>query len=130
MSQFKSRLPGSLLFTTDRGADQGYCCNRTGDGGYTGSTRYECFLKNGFFIPASSEIEAKNKCPKVQKGTCCKYNSTTRALISSDTGVTYCNCSTLNPTANHPQNSATCNRTSTCIKSRSADHGLTEQASL
>lgn len=92
MSQFKSRIPGSTPFTTT-GSDQGYCCSNTGDGTYTTSTRYECFLKNGFFIAGLNEIDAKNLCPKVQKGACCVYNTTSPyTLFAGYNGVTYCHC--------------------------------------
>lgn len=98
MSQFRSRLPGNTPFTTDKGADQGYCCDSNGTGNYTTSTRYGCFIKNGFFIPGGVEADAKNLCPKVEKGKCCVYNSTTpRTLVRTDTGVTFCACSSNNP---------------------------------
>ena len=96
MSQFKSRIPGSYPFTTERGADQGYCCSNTGDGSYTTSTRHQCFMKNGFFVAGSSELDAKNLCPKVETGVCCVYNALTRALETTQNGVTFCYCSQSN----------------------------------
>jgi len=100
MSQFKSRVPGSFWTSssTIKGADQGYCCSSTGDGTYVPSTRYECFLKNGFFVAGFSEIDAKNQCPKVEKGVCCVYDATTKVRVQQDNGVTFCSCSQSNPT--------------------------------
>ena len=95
MSQFKNRIPGSLPFTTSAGSDSGYCCSNAGDGSYVASTRYECFLKNGFFVQGN-ETNALNNCPKVQKGKCCLYNKTTRTYNSEVNNVPYCSCNVVN----------------------------------
>jgi hypothetical protein len=87
MSQFKSRVPSGLVFTTKEVNDQGYCCSNSGDGTYSTSTRYECFLKNGFFVLSDPD----NNCPKVQKGNCCKYN-VSGVLQGVSANVPYCSC--------------------------------------
>jgi hypothetical protein len=90
MSQFKSRVPSGLQFTTaegPQGGDQGYCCSNTGDGTYNTSTRYECFVKNGFFVLSDPD----NTCPKIRKGQCCYYTASGN-LAGLAKNTPYCGC--------------------------------------
>jgi len=117
MSQFKSRIPGSLPFTTSAGSDAGYCCSNSGDGSHVASTRYECFLKDGFFVQGNA-TDALNNCPKVQTGKCCLYNKGDRKLNSTLTEIPYCSCNDVNYSSyltSYVSNESTCPSSKTSL---------------